>query len=191
MGLSSTFPLTSRLPSICSAVSFRADLVRRLRWYYAAVRLPVVVHRRRASSDFPTRPALPLAGDDWLSRFSLNMFPHMLGVLDRAEPVKHFRLFIALSSVAFELRRHSRHSGFSPFRSSIPNLCVPLSTLGLLNYFNRPMTRSQTGWLRLVCSGLSPPTYCRFLPAHLRQEGHVYSNRGSERTNSVRSSMCP
>src|SRR6185503_7771925 len=28
------------------------NFVRRLRWYYAAVRLPVVVHHRRASSDF-------------------------------------------------------------------------------------------------------------------------------------------
>src|SRR5882724_12691999 len=102
MGLSSTFPLTSRLPSICSAVSFRADLVRRLRWYYAAVRLPVVVHHRRSSSDFPTRPALPLAGDDGLSRFSLNMFPHMLGVLDRAEPASHLPSF-ALCSVAFDI----------------------------------------------------------------------------------------
>ena len=147
----------------------QADLVRRLRRYYAAVRLPVVVHRRRASSDFPTRPALPLAGDDWLSRFSLNMFPHMLGVSDRAEPASHSP-FIALSSIAFEIRRDSRHSGFTPFRSSIPNLCVPLSTLGLRHCYRRPMTRSQTGWLSLVCSGLSPPTYCRFLPAHLRKE---------------------
>ena len=140
---------------------FHSDFVRGLRRYYAAVRLPVVVHHRRSSSDFPTRPVLPLTGDDWLSRFSLNMFPHMLGVSDRAEPASHLP-FIALSSVAFEIRRDSRHSGFTPFRSSIPNLCVPLSTLGLRNYSRRPMTRSQTGWLRLACSGLSPPTYCRF-----------------------------
>jgi mutator family transposase len=34
---------------------FARSFVRRLRRYYAAVRLPVIVHRRRASSDFPTR----------------------------------------------------------------------------------------------------------------------------------------
>ena len=142
------------------------SFVRRLRRYYAAVRLPVVVHRRRASSDFPTRPVLhpSFTGDNGLSRFSLNMFPHMLGVSDRAEPASHSPS-IALSSVAFEGRGVSRRSGFNPFRGSIPNLCVPLSTLGLRHCYRRPMTRSQTGWLRLVCSGLSPPTYCRFLPA--------------------------
>lgn len=146
------------------------SFVRRFRWYYAAVRLPVVVHHRLSSSDFPTRPVLhpSFTGDYGLSRFSLNMFPHMLGVSDRAEPASHSP-FIALSSVAFEIRRDSRHSGFTPFRSSIPNLCLPLSTLGLRYCYRRPMTRSQTGWLRLVCSGLSPPTYRRFLPAHLRR----------------------
>jgi hypothetical protein len=125
------------------------SFVRRLRGYYPAVRLPVVVHRRRASSDFPTRPVL--AGDNGLSRFSPNMFPHMLGVSDRAEPASHSP-FIALSSVAFQIRRDSRHSGFTPFRGSIPNLCVPLSTLGLWDCSRRPMTRSQTGWLSLVCA---------------------------------------
>ena len=151
------------------------SFVRKLRRYYATVRLPVVVHRRRASSDFPTRPAIPsfFTGDNGLSRFSLNMFPHMLGVFDRAEPASHSP-FIALCSVAFDVRGESRRSGFSPFRGSIPNLCVLLSTLGLRDYSRRPMTRSQTGWLDLACSGLSPPTYCRFLPAHPRQGLHVY-----------------
>ena len=147
------------------------SFVRKLRRYYAAVRLPVVVHHRLSSSDFPTRPVLlpSFTGDNGLSRFSLNMFPHMLGVSDRAEPASHSPNFIALSSVAFEIRRDSRHSGFTPFRGSIPSLCVPLSTLGLRYCYRRPMTRSQTGSLRLACSGLSPPTYCRFLPAHLRR----------------------
>ena len=153
-------PPSLRLLRGCLVRSF----VRRLRRYYAAVRLPVIVHRRRASSDFPTRPVLlpSFTGDNGLSRFSLNMFPHMLGVCDRAEPASHFRLFLALSSVAFNFWGQSRRSGFNPFRGSIPNLCVPLSTLGLRHRYRRPMTRSQTGWLRLVCSGLSPPTYCRF-----------------------------
>ena len=141
----------------------RRDFVRRLHRYYAAVRLPIVVHHRRPSFDFPTRPVSPSSptGDDGLSRFPRNMFPHMRGVFDRAEPASHSPS-IALGSVAFEFRGDSRHSGFNPFRGSIPNLCVLLSTLGLRNYSRQPMTRSQTGWLVLVCSGLSPPTYCRF-----------------------------
>ena len=140
---------------------FHSDFVRGLRRYYAAVRLPVVVHHRRSSSDFPTRPVLPLTGDDWLSRFSLNMFPHMLGVSDRAEPASHS----PLSRSAVLPSRYGETlgtPGLTPFRGSIPNLCVPLSTLGLRYCYRRPMTRSQTGWLRLACSGLSPPTYCRF-----------------------------
>ncbi len=56
---SSAFPLTSRLPSIRSAACLRRRFVRRLLRYYAAVRLPIVVHHRRSSIDFPTRPAAP------------------------------------------------------------------------------------------------------------------------------------
>ena len=145
------------------------SLVRRLRQYYAAVRLPVIVHHRRASTDFPIRPAGPSlsTGDDGLSRFSHNMFPHMLGVYDHAEPAAHSP-FRAQQCC---LRRTGSPSAlrFYPFRGSIPNLCVPLSTLGPWDYSHQPMTRSQTGWLGLVCSGLSPPTYCRFLPAHPRR----------------------
>jgi len=93
------------------------------------------------------------------------MLPHMFGVCDRAEPVMHSpscspQCGLRTSGTGSALRSR-------PFRGSIPNLCVLLSTLGLWDYSHQPMTRSQTGWLDLVCSGLSPPTYCRFLPAHL------------------------
>src|SRR6266446_9804757 len=47
-------PLRRRLPG----------LVRGLHWYFGTVRLPELVHRRRASLDFPTRPAAPsVAGE--------------------------------------------------------------------------------------------------------------------------------
>ena len=56
-------------------------LVRRLRRYYEAVRLPVPVHRWRVSMDFPTRPAaLPAAGEHGLSRLSHEVCPNMLAV---------------------------------------------------------------------------------------------------------------
>ena len=71
----SLHPLRRRLPGV----------VRRLRRYYGPVRLPLVVHRRRVSVDFPTQPAMPsTAGDQGLSRFSREVRPGMLGVSDRA-----------------------------------------------------------------------------------------------------------
>ena len=71
----SLHPLRPRLPGF----------VRRLRRYYGPVRLPLAVHHRRASVDFPTRPAGPSpTGDHGLSRFSREVCPDMLGVSDRA-----------------------------------------------------------------------------------------------------------
>ena len=61
-------------------------LVRELRRYCGAVRLPGAVHCRRTSVDFPPRPVAPSAtGDPGLSRFSREVCPHMHGVSDRAE----------------------------------------------------------------------------------------------------------
>jgi hypothetical protein len=54
--------------------------------HYGAVRLPVVVHHRRVSWDFPMRPVAPSAtGNHELSRFSREVYPGMPGVSDRAE----------------------------------------------------------------------------------------------------------
>ena len=59
--------------------------VRRLPWYYRAVRLPTRVHHRRMSFDFPMRPAaLSTPGARGISRFPRKVFPYMHGVLDRA-----------------------------------------------------------------------------------------------------------
>ena len=70
-------PLRRRLP----------DFVRRLHRYYGTVRLPELVHRRRTSLDFPTRPAAPsAAGEPRASRFSCEVFPYVHGVCDRAGP---------------------------------------------------------------------------------------------------------
>jgi hypothetical protein len=71
----SLHPLRPQLPRV----------VRRLRRYCGPVRLPLAVHHRRASVDFPTRPAGPSpTGDQGLSRFSREVYPGMLGVSDRA-----------------------------------------------------------------------------------------------------------
>jgi hypothetical protein len=61
-----------------------SGFVRRLRRYYEPVRLPLPVHHRRTSEDFPTRPARLLEGRQGISRFSRKVFPCMRGVFDRA-----------------------------------------------------------------------------------------------------------
>jgi hypothetical protein len=64
-------------------------IVRRLQRYYRTVRLPVLVHRRRVSLDFPTRPAPPSgAGEHRTSRFSCEVSPYVHGVSDRAGSVR-------------------------------------------------------------------------------------------------------
>ena len=71
----SLHPLRGRWPGV----------VRGLRGYCGSVRLPVVVHRRRTSLDFPTRPAAPsAAGDHGTSRFPREVCPYVHGVSDRA-----------------------------------------------------------------------------------------------------------
>ena len=72
---SSLHPLRRRLPG----------LFRRLLRYYRSVRLPMSVHHRRSSLDFPMRPkaAAALVGLG-ISRFPCEVFTYVLGVSDRA-----------------------------------------------------------------------------------------------------------
>ena len=58
-------------------------LVRRLLRYYRSVRLPVFVHHRRTSFDFPMRPRISL-GEHGTSRFPRKVLGCVLGVCDRA-----------------------------------------------------------------------------------------------------------
>jgi len=64
--------------------ALRRQFVRRLRQYYAAVRLPAPVHHRRTSLDFTMRPKRARLGGRRISRFSRKLFPCLLGVSDRA-----------------------------------------------------------------------------------------------------------
>jgi len=69
------------------------DVVRRLRRYYGAVRLPVLVHRQITPLGFLTRPR-PIVkheGKHWLSRFSRRLFLYSLRVSDRAGPIRLLR----------------------------------------------------------------------------------------------------
>src|SRR6202795_375161 len=71
-------------------------------------------------------------------------------------------------SIAFRPSPRRRHPEVTHlvaghlFRSSIPSLHVPLSTLHLRPYGRRCMTRGQCGWLDLQCIKLSFTTLCRF-----------------------------
>ena len=115
-------PLRRRSPGI----------VRRLHRYYRSVRLPLVVHRRRASADFPTRPAAAsAAGDHGISRFSCEVFPYVHGVSDRAE-----------------LRRRSRYRGAG---WGLPHL----STASALR--SNPVSRLNTRPARAPVNASTPP----------------------------------
>ena len=71
----SLHPLRPRLPGV----------VRGLLRYCGSVRLPLSVHHRRVSLDFPTRPeALAAPGGQGISRFPREVLPYVHGVSDRA-----------------------------------------------------------------------------------------------------------
>jgi len=93
--------------------------VRQLRRYYWTVRLPVTVHRRGASLDFPTRSVTSLTDSHGISRFPLKVLACMRRVLDRArlESVsryRHFQFCLPLISTASAPRsRHRFRDGVS------------------------------------------------------------------------------
>lgn len=78
-------------------------LVRRFPRYYEAVRLPIAVHHRRASSDFPMRPPTLTGGSHGISRFSNIERLRMLRVSDSAGPVNDW-LYNAAARGAFPIR---------------------------------------------------------------------------------------
>ena len=81
--------------------------VRQLRKYYETVRLPVPVHHRRGSLDFPMRP--PSGGSHGISRFPLKVLTYMLRSQIARGP-KASRGTDA-SSFAFRLVQQRRHPG--------------------------------------------------------------------------------
>src|SRR5215469_2283050 len=143
----------------------RAGLVRKLLRYYGTVRLPMPVHHRRMSLDFPTRPAAPsAAGGHRTSRFSNKVFPYMPGVCDRAGSVRISRWRYARcclppspttsASRSSTLSRLNTLPAPAPVNASVPPYGVPR------------MTRGQRGSLALHCVALSSTTPRRFIPTH-------------------------
>jgi len=139
-----------------------AAIVRGLPWYYGAIRLPAFEHHRRASEDFPMRPA-PWSGSGkrGTSRFPCEVFPRMRGVSDRAG----FRHVWRLATRRMWPSASSYGVGTPEgclFRGWIPGLRVPLSTLRRRPYGRLRMTRGRCGSLDLQRMTLSFTTPRRF-----------------------------
>ena len=140
-------------------------IVRQLRRYHGPVRFPVSVHRRRASSDFPTRPVCnSLAGRHRTSRFPSKVFPDVHGVCDRAgsDGISRWRyhrccLPLLLTASAPRSKVLSRLNT-RPVRTPV-NASAPLLRTA-------PHDSGQCGSLVLHCMTLSFTTPRRFNPAH-------------------------
>ncbi len=142
-------------------------LVRKLLRYYVTVRLPVVVHHRRAPLGFMVRAAPPsTAANHGTSRLPRGVPRCAPGVLDRAGSGTHLALAVRPVLPLAQLDSGGTLKYGGQFRGSIPGSHLPLSTLHRGPYGHRRMTRGQGGSLTLPCIGL-PPT------AHLRLRRHT------------------
>ena len=121
------------LPSLRLLRHRLPGVVRRLHQYCGTVRLPALVHRRRTSLDFPTRPAAPsAAGEHRTSRFSCEMFPYVHGVSDRAGPGRISRYRCARWSLPLLLATSACRSKFLSRLNTRPaRTPVNASTLSL------------------------------------------------------------
>jgi hypothetical protein len=90
----------------------------------------------------------------------------MQGVSDSAGSLRGRR--IHLEEHGLPLPGTASAPWISVFRSSIPCLRVPLSTLRAESYPHARMTRGHRGSPALRCKALSSSTPCRFIPAHPR-----------------------
>ena len=119
----SLHPLRDRLPGV----------VRGLPRYYGPVRLPVLVHRRRTSLDFSTRPVAPsAAGEHGISRLPDEVVPYVHGVSDRAglRRVSRYRragwclplLLTASAPRRMALSRLNTRPARTPVNASSPSL---------------------------------------------------------------------
>src|SRR6266498_1820911 len=171
-------------PSLHHLLGLRLGLVRRLQQYYGTVRLPMPVHHRRASLDFPMRSGVFSPQTDTGSPGSRSRCLRACTGSQTARSPKASR-DIDAPSFAFRIFRQRRHPevatastvGFQ-FRGSIPGLYVPLSTLHLRPCGRRCMTRSRCGLLILHRMKLSFTTTCRFLPAHRNPKQTRWWNDG-------------
>lgn len=146
---------------------FRLGFVRRLRRYYAAVRLLSIMAHRRAPVGFPMRSALSVAEDSETSRFPHKVLVYAHRVSDRvgsglALPGRLNRCGLRLIPTT---------SAPQTTQALRPGACIsrlngwlahPLSTLRPHPRGCVRMTRSRRSWLCLQRIKLSSTTLCRF-----------------------------
>jgi hypothetical protein len=138
-------------PFLHRLLSLRLGLVRRLHRYYETVRLPVTVHHRGTSLDFPTRSVTSLTDSHGISRFPLKVLAYMRRVLDRAgsrsvSRYRRSRFCLPLGSTTSAPRSgHRLRDGGSisrlntwPARSPVNASSTPLRT---------PMHDSEPVWI--------------------------------------------
>src|SRR5450432_4415616 len=156
------FSSVTGLPSTTSAACVSTGFVRRLRRYYADVRL---------LADVPARIVLlasradPVAG--WPGyRRGLSVLARVVSRRahgSRTTPGLTRTRDDVPSSVAFPSGAHGRRP-ICVFRSSIPGPSMPLSTLNPAPHCTQRKTRGQDGSLFLSCGAPSSPTTRRFIP---------------------------
>ena len=148
----------------------RRQFVRRLRKYYAAVRLPATVHHRRTSLDFTMRPRHAGLGSRWISRFSRRLLPCMLGVSDlagyrRSLPKRNIDCGLPLTPTGSASRTESisrlnTQPALSPVNASPPLLRAPPHDSGPLR-LARPLTFETSIQYNLpVYPGAQEPMEC-------------------------------
>ena len=128
--------------------------VRQLLGYYGPVRLPTIVHHRRASLDFPTRSAF--ADNRGISQFPSRMFPCMPGVSDLAG---------SFCNIGIRCSRCCLPHSITPSARRFLATISRLNTLPARTSINVPpsplrmpaMTRGQRGLPDLHCRTLSFP----------------------------------
>jgi hypothetical protein len=109
-----------------------SGLVRGLRHYYGSVRLPAVVHHRRASLDFSMRSTPHFVDGRRISRFSRRLLPYMHGVSDLAGYLHTSPLrYVGCCLPHFPKRSASRSISISrlntqPARSPVNASALPL-----------------------------------------------------------------
>jgi hypothetical protein len=163
---SMAFSLVTGLPSTTSAAGVSTHFVRRLRWYYAHVRLLAGVPARIAllasrtgpEADKPRKPTRSLG-----SRGPRGHPVSRRAYGSRTTPGLMETRDVVSASVAFPLQALGRRLEFV-FRSSIPRPSMPLSTLHPAPRGTQRKTRGQDGSLLLSGGALSSPTARRFIP---------------------------
>ncbi len=153
-----------RPPSLHRLLHRSPGFVRRLPRYYGAVRLPTSVHHRRASVNFPARPAAPPTADRrGTSRFPREVLACVPGVSDSAGSVRVSRWRCEQCGLPPISTASAPRSG-PKSRSSIPGPHVPLSTLHPRPCGRWRMTRGRCGSLALHRTKLpfaTPRRFCR------------------------------